>query len=49
MDMAPVDDRWRLIEVAGYWVFFRFADAVDLKRGEGRGLRYVGAIEAKQT
>lgn len=36
---------WRLIEVGGYWVIWRYASARELaKAREGAGLRYVGRI-----
>jgi hypothetical protein len=47
LEMTKVGrSRWRIIEVAGYWVTFRFATPRELQRGlERRGLRYVGRID----
>jgi hypothetical protein len=47
MEMTKVGrSRWVLIEVAGYWVTFRFAKRSELKRREERsGLRYVARID----
>lgn len=47
LEMTPVEPPWLLIEVAGYWVYFRFANRADLKKGETRGLRYVGRVVPK--
>jgi hypothetical protein len=41
--MAEVDDRWRMIPVAGYNVTFRFADP--RKPAEPKNLRHVGRLD----
>lgn len=38
---SPGDRRWRVIDVAGYYIYFRFADP---QRQEGDSLRVVGEI-----